>query len=166
MRNDVFAEIEQVVVEALHQNVAIEEINSHRSLKQVVIFFGTNGTQELATHLQFLKDRVVLRFFDEAHNAAIDSALHNAELCDLMSMDRFGCESNVGAGLNMLMQQCAKIHPIKLIAAENEIVIERVFEEVAHVLADGIGGALIPLRTFRSLLRGQNVDEAAREIVE
>ena len=44
MRNDMFAEIEQVVVEALHQDVAIEEINSHRSLKQVVIFFGTNGT--------------------------------------------------------------------------------------------------------------------------
>ena len=51
-----FAEIEQVVVEALHQDVAIEEVNSHRCLEQFVVFFGANGAQELPAHLQFLKD--------------------------------------------------------------------------------------------------------------
>ena len=81
-------------------------------------------------------------------------------------MDRFSRERDVGSALNMLMQQRAKIHPVKLIAAENEIVIERALEEVAHVLAHRIRSSLIPLRTFRRLLRRQNVDKAARKIVE
>src|SRR6266581_2609190 len=81
-------------------------------------------------------------------------------------MDGFSRERDVGSALNMLMQQRAKIRPVKLIAAENEIVIERALEEVAHVLAHRIRRSLIPLRTFRRLLRGQNVDKAARKIVE
>ena len=64
------------------------------------------------------------------------------------------------------MQQGAKIHPVKLIAAQDEVIIERPLEEVAHVLPDGVGRALIPLRAFRRLLRREDIDEAAREIVE
>src|SRR5256885_2685872 len=81
-------------------------------------------------------------------------------------MDRFSRERDVGSALNMLMQQRAKIHPVKLIAAENEVVIERALQEVAHVLAHRIRGSLIPLRTLRCLLRRQDVDKTARKIVE
>src|SRR6266480_1898398 len=64
------------------------------------------------------------------------------------------------------MQERAKIHPVKLVAAENQIKLERSLEEVAHVLPYGIGRALVPLRTFGRLLRRQNIDEAAGKIVE
>src|SRR2546430_934623 len=64
------------------------------------------------------------------------------------------------------MKNFPKIHSIKLIAAEDEVIIERAFEEVAHVLPHCVRRSLIPLRTFGSLLRGENIDEAAREIVE
>ena len=64
------------------------------------------------------------------------------------------------------MQQGAEIHPVKLIAAEDEVIIERPLQEVAHVLPHRVRRALIPLRAFRRLLRGQDVDEAARKIVE
>ena len=64
------------------------------------------------------------------------------------------------------MQQSAEIHPVKLIAAQDDVVIERPLQEVAHVLAHRVGRALIPLRVFRRLLRGEDVDETARKIVE
>jgi hypothetical protein len=64
------------------------------------------------------------------------------------------------------MQERAKIHPIKLVAAQNQIKLEWSLEEVTHVLPNGIGSALVPLRTFGRLLRRQNIDEAAGKIVE
>src|SRR5438105_10520817 len=64
------------------------------------------------------------------------------------------------------MQERAKIHPIKLVATENQIKLVRSLEEVAHILPDRVGGSLIPLRTFGRLLGGKNIDEAARKIVE
>ena len=66
----------------------------------------------------------------------------------------------------MLVQQRAKIHSVKLIAAENEVIIVGPFEEVANVLPHGVGRALVPLRACWSLLRGEYLDEAAREIIE
>src|SRR5437764_439627 len=64
------------------------------------------------------------------------------------------------------MQERAKIHPIKLVAAQNQIKLERSLEEVTHVLPHGVGSALVPLRTFGRLLGRQNIDEAAGKIVE
>ncbi len=125
-----------------------------------------NRAEQFTTHLQLLENNGVFWFFVEAHDPPIDAALHDPEFSDLLSMDRFGGEGDVGARLNVLMEQCAKIHPVKLIAAENEVVIERALEEIAHVLPHGVRRSLIPLRTFRSLLRRQDVDKAARKIIE
>ena len=64
------------------------------------------------------------------------------------------------------MEQRAKIHAIRLIAAQDQVIIERPLEEVAHVLPHRVRRALIPLRAFRRLLRCENIDEAAGEIIE
>src|SRR5947209_6104438 len=64
------------------------------------------------------------------------------------------------------MEDFSKIHSVKLVAAQDQVIIKRAFEEVAHVLADSVGGALIPLRAGRRLLRSKNVDETARKVVE
>ena len=81
-------------------------------------------------------------------------------------MDRFGRKRDFRAGTDVLMQQRAEIHPVKLVAAEDDIIIKWPLQEIAHVLPDCVGRALIPLRVFRRLLRGQDIDKAAREIVE
>ena len=60
----------------------------------------------------------------------------------------------------------AVVHSVKLIAAQNDIVIDRTLEEVAKVLPDGVGCSLIPLRSLGSLLRRENLDETRCEIVE
>jgi len=64
------------------------------------------------------------------------------------------------------MQERSKIHPVELVAAENQIKLKRMLEEVAHILPHSIGGSLIPLRTFRRLLSGKNIDKATGKIVE
>ncbi len=93
-------------------------------------------------------------------------ALHDPKLRNLCSGDRFGRERNIGAGLDMLAKQGTKIHSVKLIATENDVMVVRSFEEVTHVLPHGVGRPLIPLGAFRRLLRGEDVDEAARKIIE
>src|SRR5712672_359294 len=64
------------------------------------------------------------------------------------------------------MQERSKIHPVEPVATENQIKLKRMLEEVAHILPHSIGGSLIPLRTFRRLLSGKNIDKATGKIVE
>src|ERR1700746_2410468 len=75
-------------------------------------------------------------------------------------------QSDVCAPLDVLMQNLPKIHSVKLVATQDEVVIVRPLEEVAHVLPHGVGSSLIPLRAGGRLLRGENVYKAARKIIE
>ena len=81
-------------------------------------------------------------------------------------MHRRRRERDVRARANVLMQQRPEIHPVKLIAAQDEKIIERLLEKITHVLPHRVGCSLVPLRSGRRLLRGQNIDKAARKIVE
>src|SRR5664279_863635 len=64
------------------------------------------------------------------------------------------------------MEERPKIHPGKLIAAQDDVIIVRLLQEVAHVLAHRVRGPLIPLRSFRRLLGSEDVYETARKIIE
>ena len=66
----------------------------------------------------------------------------------------------------MLAQNLAVVHPVKLVAAQNDIVIDRTLEEIPKVLSDGVGRSLVPMRALGRLLRRENLDETWREIVE
>ena len=66
----------------------------------------------------------------------------------------------------MLRDDRAEIHAIKLVAAQNQQVFEIVVQKMNQVLADGVGGALIPGSVGEGLLGGQDFDEAAGEMVE
>jgi hypothetical protein len=66
----------------------------------------------------------------------------------------------------MLDQNVAVVHPVKQVAAQNDIVIDRTFEKVAEVLPECVCGSLLPMRSQGRLLCRQNFDEAWREIVE
>ena len=135
-------------------------------MEQFVLLFRSNLRHQPPTHFHFLENSGVRGLLHETRNATIGLALHNPELCDLLSTHRLGRERDIGSGTNVLMQQRAKIHPVKLVATQDQEIIERAFEEIPHVLAHRVGRSLIPLRTFRRLLRRQDVDETAREIVE
>jgi len=66
----------------------------------------------------------------------------------------------------VLKQDAAEVHAVQLIAAEDQTVVEAVVEDVDEVLADGIGGALVPARIREGLFRGQNFNETTRELVK
>ena len=57
----------------------------------------------------------------------------------------------------------AEVHPVELIAGEDEHVVVLGLIDVAQVLPHGVGGALVPVLGVERLLRGQNLDEAGAE---
>src|SRR5215468_842211 len=88
-RNNVFTEIEQIALHAFDKYVAIENVNTHRCLKQFVVFVRTNGAKQIPAHLHFLHTRLIGWFLDEAGNPSIDAALHDAKLKHLVACHRF-----------------------------------------------------------------------------
>ena len=63
----------------------------------------------------------------------------------------------------------AEIHAVELVAREDQHVFDAGLREVAQILAHRVGRALIPIVPFvgfHRLLRGQDFDEAAAEVVE
>ena len=81
-------------------------------------------------------------------------------------MHRFGGKGDVCTGTNVLMQQLAEIHTIKLVAAQDQIKIVRPLEKITHILPHRVRCPLIPLRAGGRLLSGENIHKAARKIVE
>src|SRR5262249_10571020 len=59
-----------------------------------------------------------------------------------------------------------EVHAIELIAGENQDVRAVVFHDVANLLANRVGGALVPVGSLVGLLRRQHLDEAAAEGIE
>src|SRR2546430_15785317 len=95
-----------------------------------------------------------------------NTALHDSKLGNLISPNRFSRERDVRSGTNVLMQQRPKVHSVKLIAAQDQVIFERALKKIPHVLPHGVGRALIPLSAGGSLLSSENIDKAAGKIVE
>ena len=66
----------------------------------------------------------------------------------------------------MRPEQVAEVHAVQLVAGQDQHFVRGVFGDVADLLADGVGGALIPVGGLVGLLGGQHLDEAAAEGVE
>lgn len=63
-------------------------------------------------------------------------------------------------------QHLGEVHAVQLVARENQHGLDTVLLDVHEVLADGIGGALIPVGSFEGLLDGNNFDESAVETIK
>src|SRR5437588_1315600 len=103
VRNDVFSEIDQIVFQTFDEHLPVEDVNSHRSLVQLLFFVRPDRAQQFPADSHLVKYNLLSRFLDKAPNPAIDSALHDAKLGNLLSMDRFGGQGDVSAGTNVLM---------------------------------------------------------------
>ena len=66
----------------------------------------------------------------------------------------------------MGLLQVPEIHAIKLVAAQDQNLASAILLNVANVLANGIGGALIPVGGFVGLLGRQDLHETSVEIVK
>ena len=66
----------------------------------------------------------------------------------------------------MLGDDAAKIHPIKLIAAQNQHVFKIVVEKMEQVFPHGVGCALVPRGVAQRLFRSEDFHKTAREMIE
>ena len=79
--------------------------------------------------------------------------------------DRLRGDRDVGAPIDVRVDQLGVVHPVEMIARENQVVVGVVAHEVARGLPHGVGRALKPVRVVGRLLGGQDLDEALAEQV-
>ncbi len=166
-RDDVLAEVNfRVIGESVDEGLAVEDVDAHRGLIQI----GVGGLAELAEQRgrdpQLVEHGGVLGFLDEFDDFPLGIGVHDAEARRVGARDGEGGERHLGLGLDVLREKFAVVHAVELIAAEDHVVFVRMLEEIAEVLAHGVGGALIPARIRRCLLSGEDFDERVREGVE
>ena len=160
------AKVGQAVVEEPDQNVAIEDINAHRSQAEVFLPFDPQfGIGRLIDLKRFDHGRI-FRLLDKAGDALFRIDLHNTQRWGLGQRHRNGGHGHIGVSLRVLSDNAAKIHAIELIAAQDEHEIEIVIQEVSEILAHRIGGPLIPRVIGECLFRSQNFHEPSRKMIE
>ena len=83
-----------------------------------------------------------------------------------LRIHRLGADRDVGVRVLVRPNELRVIHPIQVIAREDEIEVGFVLRDVSHRLPDGVGRSLIPVRVVRCLLGGKDLDEPAGEPVQ
>ena len=108
----------------------------------------------------------ILRLLDELDDPALLIGVHDSKTGRRRAIHRNGAHRDVRVCLKVLAQDVAIVHSVELVAAQNDVVIDRTLEEVAKVLPDCVRSSLIPMRALRGLLCGQNLNETRGKIVE
>ena len=164
--DDVLAEVGQVVVQQVANDVAVENVDAHGGQ----VGLAAVGDGELRVHLgrdlERIQHGVVLGLFHKAGDALLVVNLHDAEGAGFVARDRQRGDGDVCARFAVLFHDLLEIHPVQLVAAQNQEIIEIVVEEVDQVFADGIGRAFIPGRGGGGLLRRHDFHEAGGKLVE
>ena len=74
-------------------------------------------------------------------------------------VDRLRRDRDVGMPVDMGFDHFAVVHPVQVIAGQDQVVVRLVALEVPRRLAHGIGGALEPVGVLGRLLGGEDLDE-------
>ncbi len=74
-------------------------------------------------------------------------------------------DRDVGSPVAMIVDEIGVIHPVKMIAGENQVVVGVVAQEMTRRLSNSVRGSLIPVRIVRRLFRGKNLDKPRAEQV-
>ena len=92
-----------------------------------------------------------------------------AEAFRLGRIDREGANAQLSDPVDVVLHEGAVVHPVQLVAREDQIVIDIPLLEQPLILAHGIGGAFKPAGAVGGLLGGQHLHkalpEAGREVV-
>ena len=85
---------------------------------------------------------------------------------DVSGIARLRGDRHLGILLDVIGDQVGEIHPVQVIACEDEDVVGLHRVEVAPCLAHGVRCALEPRRAVGGLLRREDVDEPRREVIQ
>ena len=94
------------------------------------------------------------------------SARENTQANRLRSVDRRGGDRHLVVVFNMVREELFQVHPVELVAGEDQVVLRSLGPEVNEVLAHRVTGALVPAFMVERLLGGEDLDEPLRERVE
>jgi len=108
----------------------------------------------------------VLGFFDELRDGEVVADAHEAEALDFGDGKGYRGYGYIGTGGDVLLDDFLEIHPVELVAGEDEDVVVGEGPEMLEITADGIGGALIPVGVFLGLLGRKDVHKTATKGVE
>ena len=83
-----------------------------------------------------------------------------------VGVDRLRRDGDVGLALDVRVDQLAEVHPVEVVAGQDQVVLRLVRREVARRLAHRVGRALEPVGVVGRLLGGEHLDEAVGEEIE
>ena len=117
---------------------------------------GAAGRQR-AAHLTEPRARRLLLERDDLPGAIEAEDPHLRRVCRRHGLRR---DRDVGAALGVRLDQLRVVHPVQVIAGEDQVVVGVVLLEVAARLAHGVGRALEPVAAVGRLLGREDLDEA------
>ena len=113
-----------------------------------------------------LGQAIGLRFLLERHNLP---ARDRSERCPSPKpharRHRLCRDRDVRLAIDMRVDQLVVIHPVEMIAGEDQVVVGIVACEMAHGLPHGVGRALEPVRVVGRLFGREDFDESLAEMI-
>ena len=82
------------------------------------------------------------------------------------ALRRLGRDGDVGARGDVRLHHLVEVHPVQVVAGEDQVVVGVQVDEVRHGAPHRVGRALEPVGGLGRLLGGDDVDERLREVVE
>ena len=106
-----------------------------------------------------------LRLFLEADDLARAVEPEDAHLRGVLRVHGLRRDRDVGVALDVRVDELGEVHPVDVVAGEDEVVLGVHVAEVARGLPHRIGRALEPVLALGRLLGRQHLDESAGEHV-
>ena len=166
LRDDVFAEIGLRVVEQLREHAAVENVNAHRREEIFVRADDAEFLVQFRRQSQPVEHRWVLRLFHETRDAPFGIDLHDPQCLRVFAHDRDGRDRELRLRLVVLLDDGPEIHPVELIAAQDDHIVEIVVVKVDEIFPHRVRRALIPRGVGQRLFRGEDFHEAAGEMIK
>lgn len=165
--DDFFAEVGALGGEGLVEGAVVEEVDAHVGEDVALAWDGAFHAGDGGVwHDEFFDDFGVFGFFDEFGDLEVVCNTHDTEARDFGVGHGLGGDSDGGARAAVLLDELLEVHPIELVAREDEVEVVFLGVEVLEVLADGVGSALIPLLAHFRLLGGEDIHAATAKGVE
>ncbi len=107
-----------------------------------------------------------VRLLLERRDLAVDVEAEDAHLGRFARRHRLRRNRDVGAALGVRLDELAVVHPVEVVAGEDQVVVGVHLLEVPARLAHGVRRALEPAAAVGRLLGRQDLDETFRVAVE
>jgi hypothetical protein len=148
---------------ALHEG-RIEEVDAH--VREVVLAARAAIGLKLLGDAEFVDILGGSGLFHEVHDPTVLVYRHDAEGVRRLPVHRGAGDGHAAAGFHVLAIHLRQIHPVELVARDDEVVGGGLGPEMDEVLPNRVGRPLVPARMPEGLLGGEDLDVAAGEYVE